>query len=220
MATKDATKSTKTRKTTTKKKAEDKVVVDESLNSQDAVAQMKAATEAMNKMAEATTKAIKQTEKSVKEKKKEYDEESLIECRSVTEGELILIGKKSGTKYIWAGFGDTTEVEVQDLNSLRASKSEYIFKPYFLIDDEDFIKQDKWADLKKMYDKIEADDVEDILKLDNASFKRVLTGLPKGLQSAVKSAIATEVLNDTFDSLQKVKIVDEVLGSDLKSLLK
>lgn len=227
MATKDsATKTTRTRKSSTRKKVdiepkEEKIEVKtDDITPEEAAIQMKQATEAMKQMAEATAKAIKKTESSIKKQSSTFSEDSLIECRSVTAGELILIGKKTGTKYVWSGIGDTHELELQDLNSLRASKSEYLFKPLFIIEDEDLLQQPKWAELKKLYDKITSDDVEEILSMSNDKYRATLANLPKGLQEAVQAAISTAILNDTFDSLQKVKITDELLGSDLTSLLK
>ena len=51
----------------------------------------------------------------------------LIPVRSITQGELLLPGKKSGILYTWAAYGDITEVEYQDLYTLKASRSGYIY---------------------------------------------------------------------------------------------
>ena len=45
-----------------------------------------------------------------------------ILCKSVTFGELLLPGKKSQLLYTWANYGDTTEVEFQDLQALRSTR--------------------------------------------------------------------------------------------------
>ena len=41
---------------------------------------------------------------------KEYNGDDLIPCRSMTKGELICVGKKSKETYVWADYGDITEV--------------------------------------------------------------------------------------------------------------
>ena len=91
-----------------------------------------------------TTETVKN--ESVKEEKKvlenkskvtsvvkEYNGDDLIPCRSMTKGELICVGKKSKETYMWADYGDITEVEYQDLLALKASKSSFIFDTLFLM---------------------------------------------------------------------------------------
>ena len=51
---------------------------------------------------------------AAKKKVKKYAPEDFIECRSVTGGELILVGAKSKLQYTWADYGDTAYVEYQD----------------------------------------------------------------------------------------------------------
>ena len=95
-----------------------------------------------------TTETVKN--ESVKEEKKvlenkskvtsvvkEYNGDDLIPCRSMTKGELICVGKKSKETYMWADYGDITEVEYQDLLALKASKSSFIFDTLFIIDETD-----------------------------------------------------------------------------------
>ena len=75
----------------------------------------------------------KQTVKTVRK----FAPDDRIVCRSVTFGELLLTGVKSKLLYTWANYGDTAEVEFQDLQAMKSMRSSYLYRPRFVIEDED-----------------------------------------------------------------------------------
>lgn len=150
---------------------------------------------------------------------KEYNGDDLIPCRSMTKGELICVGKKSKETYIWADYGDITEVEYQDLLALKASKSSFIFDTLFIIDDEELLEGDKWKEVKALYEGIYSEDVPELIAMNREDFKRVFPTLPSGLKKAVMTEVATQMEAGTFDSIQKIKLIDEICDTDLSSLL-
>ena len=150
----------------------------------------------------------------IKESRK-YAPDDMIPCRSLTYGELLLTGKKSKLLYSWANYNDITEVEFQDLQALKSTRSSYLFKPRFVIEDEELVEQ--WGkDFADMYSNIVEVDVEDLFKLPLAQFKSKLKKAPKGVQQAVKNIAGEKILNGSLDSLAKIKAIDEILGTDLK----
>ena len=152
---------------------------------------------------------------------KKFEADELIEVQSVTQGELLLPGKKSGILYRWSNYGDITEVEYQDLYTLKSSRSDYIYKPMFQILNDELLEDGRWKDVKKLYERmISAGDIYEIMKLPNAQFKQVLMTAPKGIQDAIKIEVASRIENDTMDSISKIKTVDEICGTDLFSILK
>ena len=158
-----------------------------------------------------TAKTKKPTTKEVRK----YAPDDLIPCRSITYGELLLPGVKTKFLYTWANYGDVTEVYFQDLQALKSMRSTYIFKPRFIIEDEELVEQWK-SDLGKMYDDIVAIDVEAIFKLPANQLKAKLKKAPKGIQQAVKNIAGEKIQNGSLDSLAKIKVIDEILGTDLK----
>lgn len=152
---------------------------------------------------------------------KKFEATELVEVQSVTQGELLLPGKKSDILYRWGNYGDITEVEYQDLYTLKSSHSDYIYKPMFQILNEELLEDARWKDVKELYKKmISSGDIYEIMKLPNAQFKQTLMNAPKGLQDAIKIEVASRIENDTMDSISKIKTVDEICGTDLFSILK
>lgn len=145
---------------------------------------------------------------------RKFAPDDLITCRSVTYGELLLSAPKSKLLYSWSNYGDTTEVEFQDLQALRSTKSSYLYRPRFVIEDEELVEQ--WSkDLKPLYDNIVDVDVEELFKLPIGKFKTALKKAPKGVQQAVKNVAGDMIVNGTLDSVQKIKAIDEILNTDL-----
>ena len=72
---------------------------------------------------------------------KKYAADEMIPCRSITYGELLLTGTKSKMLYTWANYGDVTDMEFQDLQALKSTRSSYLFKPRFIIEDPELVEQ-------------------------------------------------------------------------------
>lgn len=165
------------------------------------------------------TEVVQATKAEPKKAPRKYAPDELITCRSITYGELLLTGTKSKLLYSWANYGDTTEVEYQDLQALKSTRSSYLFKPRIVIEDEELAEQ--WGkDFGDMYKNIVDIDVDDLFKLSASQFKSKLKKAPKGVQQAVKNIAGEKILNGSLDSLAKIKAIDEVLGTDLKLYIK
>lgn len=68
----------------------------------------------------AATKTVATTENTTKETApvkttKKFEQNELIECRSLVQGTLFMPGKQSDILYRWDGYGDVREVEYRDL---------------------------------------------------------------------------------------------------------
>lgn len=160
--------------------------------------------------------------KTVEEKPiiKKFEKDELIPCRSTTPGLLLYNGAKSNLPYSWSALGDITYVEYQDLLAAMVMRSDYIFDPLFVIEDEEVLADPKWIEVKALYESIDASvDVYSILDLPVNKFRRALEQSPKGVLNAIKAEVSTQIAKGVFDSYQKVKIIDEVCGTDLRVLL-
>ena len=163
------------------------------------------------------TSKTSETEKvEVKKTAHKFEPDELIPVRSITQGTLLMPGSKSKILYTWESYGDIVQVEYQDLYTLKASRSGYLYKPYFIIENDELLEQAHWKDLKGIYDNLlTKTDISDILNLSPADFEETLKNLPEGFKDAVKMEVSTRLDNGTFDSIKKVKIVDKVCGTDL-----
>ena len=164
-------------------------------------------------------KAETKKEKAVQKSVRKYAPTDRIPCRSLTYGELLLTGPKTKLLHTWANYGDVTEMEYQDLQALKSTRSSYLYKPRFIIEDEELVEQ--WAgDFKKMYDEIVTMDVEALFRLPIGQLKAKLKKAPAGVQLAVKNMAGEKIMNGTLDSIAKIKAIDEVLDTQLMLYIK
>ena len=152
-----------------------------------------------------------------KKEPRKFAQDDMILCKSVTYGELLLPGKKSKLLYIWSNYGDTTEVEFQDLQALRSTRSAYLMNPYFVIEDEELLEQ--WPELKNLYDKVAALDVDDLFNLPINQFKKRLCEIPVGFKDSIKNIAGEKIRNGSLDSIAKINALDEILGTELKLMI-
>ena len=159
------------------------------------------------------------TKVSKKPSVKKFAPSDVIPCRSTCFGELILEGYKTKLLYTWANAGDITNVEYQDLQALQSRKSRFLTDPLFVIEDEDLVAQ--WSNmLKPIYDKMDETNLEEIMKLPLTKFKAKLKSSPDGVKNSIKSMAASKINSGELDSISKIKAIDELLGTELITLIK
>ena len=152
---------------------------------------------------------------------KVYDQHDYILCRSVTPGKLFLTGRKSGMRYTWVNRGDVAEIEYGDLFAMKNSRSPYLYKPRIIIEDEELLNQPRWKEIKELYDNNYYDvDVDEVLKISTQNLRKVLMNLPDGLKRAVAMEVRKRVENSEFDSISRLKIIDEVCDTDIRSVVR
>ena len=153
-----------------------------------------------------------------KKQTRKFDPTETFPCRSVCYGELILEGYKSKILYTWANCGDYADVEYQDLQALQSRKSKFLTDPLFIIEDEELVEH--WgALLKPIYSKIEEEDIEQLLKLTPSQLKKKLNAMPVGIKESIKTMAAAKIMSGELDSLNRIKVIDEVLGTELMSMI-
>lgn len=177
------------------------------------------ATKSMMKKTSSHTKTQEPIEVKKEEVKdiKHFNKEDEIPCKSMTLGTLIMTGIKSKEDYIWSGYGDITDVQYQDLTALVNRQSEYIFSPYFVIEDEDFIEE--FPKLKTFYEnQITTSDLEDILALNERDMIKAINNLPIKAKETLKSIAGIQVSSGAIDSISKIRALDEYFGTELNLL--
>lgn len=153
----------------------------------------------------------------VKKTPKKYAPNDLIECRSVTGGELILIGQKSQLQYRWADYNDTAWVEYQDLQALQSRRSNFLTKPRFIIEDEELVEQ--WGSmLKPIYVNVIHQNIEDFFALPLNKFKAQLSVMPAGLKDAIKTKAVQMIQDDELYDVRKVREIDAAWGTDFVAM--
>lgn len=175
----------------------------------------KKAMEKADTTTEKVVEEVKQTEK--KPVKKEFDPNEEVMCRSVTYGQLFVDGTKTGMKYIFSDYDDETGIEYRDLVALVRARDKAVYKPRFIVMDEDFIEE--YPTLKKFYDEhFATKNIKEILAMPDYEMKEAISKLPKGAVDTLKSMAVSQIVSGEIDSIRKIKALDEAFGTDLSLL--
>ena len=126
----------------------------------------------------ATKTTTTATEKKTAVKK--FKNTDLIACQSITNGELLMVGAKTGNLYRWADFNDIEDVEYQDIiYDMRSARDGYVKKPRFIVLNEHFLKQN--PEIESLYGNMYSSaDLNHILDLPPGQLKDAINALPAG----------------------------------------
>lgn len=152
---------------------------------------------------------------------KEYDAYDLIPCQSLVNGTMYYLSPKSNTMYTWDNNGSIVDMTYEDLLVMKQSHSELMYRPCLMIMDEELLSQPRWANVKSIYDNYDVlslGDATKIISLDSLSLKKALDKLTPSMRVVICNTAATMIENGTLDSIAKIKVIDEVCGTELYSL--
>lgn len=140
-----------------------------------------------------------------------------IRCRSVTTGGLYMEGIKSHILYEWYDADVRVDVEYQDIVAAIRSHSNFIFKPYFIIEDEDVLAE--YPAVAELYNNLYSlGELADIFKLPHGGMIATIKTLPAGVQDTIKNLASKMISTGELDSIKRIKALDEYFGTKMSLL--
>ena len=163
----------------------------------------------------AKRKIITETKKPVRK----FLPDDPIPCRCVRPNKVNALGARTHSLYTWDGYGEVIDVAYSDLQAWKAAKKKYITEPKFIIEDEDLYEQWK-KELDPVYENyLGLDYPEQFFDTNDDVFRANLKKYPKSLHELIKIQATKMIKEGTFNSLTKLAIIDEILGTDLKEFV-
>lgn len=160
---------------------------------------------------------VKETVVVESKKPKKYEPDDLIPCRSMYAGTLLFTGEKTKITYEFSNMGDFRYIEYQDLLSALLVRKKSIFAPYIIIEDEELLENVHWQEVKKVYDGLYSrQDLINLINLPTSKFDSEFRKLPSGFKNTIATMVSEMITEGTFDSMNKIKIIDKECGTDLK----
>ncbi len=146
--------------------------------------------------------------------KKVFGDRDLIPCVSITAGELFFVGAKSKDLYTFANADYVCEIEYRDLKYAAMTRDKSMYKPRFIVQDKDFLAE--FPDLAEVYGPLySTKDLLEMLKLSPAQMKKAVEALPDGAKESLKVLVSGRIDSGQFDSIQRIKILDEIFGTEM-----
>lgn len=89
-----------------------------------------------------------------------------------------------------------------------------VLRPRFIIQDSDFVEQH--SELKELYNSLySTKDLTEILNLPITQMKSAIAELPDGAYDAIKGVAASMITSGRYDSVKKIKALDEIFDTHL-----
>lgn len=174
-------------------------------------------TKIQNEEKKETHKKNEDKNNTAKRSTKVFKADDEIVCKSVTPWKLTAVGVDKNTVYHWEYFGDVDYVKYRDLQALR--RTDYITKPNIIIMDEDLRSQ--WSrelgDVYKYFDGI--DYPEEYFDKSDDEFEDILKNAPHWIIDIIKTTAVMMVKNENYPSLNKIKLIDDIVGTCIKEFL-
>lgn len=174
----------------------------------------KKATTTKKKTTAATTKVEKITERK-------FSPTDMIVCKSVRQNGLVYVSPSTGITYVWNGFGSINELPYQEIMSMKASKSRFLYDPWILIEEKDILER---ADFKKDFESMyalyeEFEDPETFFSQSLDVIEEKIANIPNGLRDLIVYNAGTYIEDGTLDRMSVVNTLDQAFGTNLKMLM-
>lgn len=148
---------------------------------------------------------------------KKFNMDDMIECSSVVPWKLVEVGADHTTVYTWEGYKDIEIVSYRDLQSWR--RKEILTAPKIIILDPDLNEQWK-HDLGSTYRKfLSVDYPEEFFDIEDTKFRSMLSSAPDVFKEVIKYTAMNMIHNENYPSIQKINIIDEILGTCIKEFI-
>lgn len=166
-------------------------------------------------VASKTTAAKTTVEQSVVSPAAEITNDTMIECRSGTAGNLIYKSSLNpGYTVEWEDFGDIQEIEYRELVSMRANQRRFFEDNWILIDDPAVIK--KLGVVRYYQNSLTTDDFEDVFTMTADEIKEIVPTLPGGTKDAIASEAKKKIESGELDSRSAIKALEDSLDVELE----
>lgn len=148
---------------------------------------------------------------------KKFQPDDQILCRSAVPWKLIGLSMDKQRIYVWNHFGDYEYVSYRDLQGMR--RQSIIKKAKIIIEDPDLCEQWKYdlGDAYKMYLGVEYP--EEFFEMPDDKFEKTLRDAPGTFQEVIKYTAIDMIRNENYPSIQKLSIIDNVLGTGIKEFI-
>lgn len=178
------------------------------------------ASSATDKEVETEPKATPTVQKTAVEpikSNKQFRPDEMIPCRSVYPSKLNALSVDKNIVYHWEHWGDVEYVAYRDLVAMR--RSPIITAPNILIEDPDICEQWK-RELGESYRPFTGLEYPEMLfEKTDEEFKTMLETCNQTLREIVKVTAMNMVRAQNHPSIQKINIIDSVLGTCIKEFL-
>lgn len=146
---------------------------------------------------------------------KEIDPHQYIPVKSGVHGRLIYKSRKTGEKFVWQGFGEEQDMELQELRNAKSANKKFFERNWFMFDDEyDWVID--YLGMRAFYrNALSIDHFDDIFTMKPAEIGKRIALLSEGQKKAVRYRATQLISEDGIDSIKVIEALEKALGIEL-----
>lgn len=177
--------------------------------------------------APAKEEVVEEPQEEKKEKKKpvlpvreikKFAPDDPIPCRSLVPWRMTMLGLDKVTPYKWSAYGDVEYVAYRDLQSWR--RKSIIRQGKIFIENSDICEMWK-HDLEGVYKNyVGVDYPEEFFDKSDAEFEAMLRDSSDTFREVIKFTAIDMIRNENYPSIQKITIIDKLLGTGILEFVK
>lgn len=156
-----------------------------------------------------------QDKPEVKPVPKEVDVHQYIPVRNGFQGTLVYKSKKTGETFVWSGFGETQDMELQELKSAKSASKVFFQNNWFMFDEEYMWVVD-YLGLGAFYrNALRLDQFDELFTKKPDEIKKIVGGLSNGQKTSVDYRARQLISEGGIDSNRAITALEEALGVQL-----
>lgn len=146
-------------------------------------------------------------------KPKNLDPNMYVTVRNGFPGLLVYKSSKTGEKFVFSGFGDEHEIELQELKKAKNDQKAFFINNWFLIDDPDVID---YLGVREYYkDAFSYDEFEMLATMTADEVKKKIQNISEGQKTAVARYAGRLIREGRIDSIKVITALEVGLGVQL-----
>lgn len=172
----------------------------------------------------ASTKTNKQVELQVENKEelaeiktpivaKDVDIHQYITVINGFQGHLVYQSSKTGEVFHWYQFGDTQEMELQELRNAKSSAKGFFTNNWFMFEEPWVVD---YLGMGKCYNKaLSLEEFDSIFELTPDKISKTIAGLSEGQKRSLAYKARKMISEGEIDSNKKIAALEKALGVEL-----
>lgn len=156
---------------------------------------------------------------AVEEKRKmiptEVDVHQYIPVYNGFEGTLVYRSRKTGERFVWEGFGEVQDIELQELKSAKSADKVFFRNNWFMFDDE-FSWVIDYLGMGAFYrNALSLDQFDELFSKKPEEIKSTIAGLSDGQKTSVGYRARQLIAEGGIDSNKAIAALEDALGIQL-----
>lgn len=145
----------------------------------------------------------------------EVDIHQYIPVHNGFEGTLVYKSRKTGELFVWEGFDEVQDIELQELKSAKSADKAFFRNNWFMFDEE-FSWVIDYLGMRAFYrNALPLDQFDELFSKKPEEIKKIIAGLSEGQKASIGYRARQLIAENGIDSNKAIAALEDALGIQL-----